>query len=190
MNNINKVEVDGVCFETLMPERELLIPTIKPRVSTRVQLGIRITNHTSSSLRFCFYNAFFMLPELVAPDGQTFKRGYYCERSVTPQNSDFLLAIPGEAITFYPATFLYWQQNPKKKRDRKLTLSIFFKESDGYIFESLYSGSYRIDFVYEQSRSDMEKYYKSSVALAPSILQEVWSGNVTTPTIDFNLLQE
>jgi hypothetical protein len=148
MNNINTIEVDGVCFETLMPERELLIPTIKPRVSTRVQLGIRITNHTSSNLRFCFYNAFFMLPELIAPDGQTFERGYHCERSVTPQNSDFLLAIPGEAITFYPATFLYWQQNPKKKRDRKLTISMFFQDSDGFIFEFLYSGNYQIRFLY------------------------------------------
>jgi hypothetical protein len=36
----------------------------------------------------------------------------------------------------------------------------------------------------------MEKYYKSSVDIEQSILQEVWTGKVITPMVDFKVLQE
>ncbi len=189
MNNTNTVEVDGVSFETLMPERRLPIPGLKkPRAALRVQLGIRITNHTSNRLRFCFYDAFFLFPEIIGSDGQILKKGNHCERSISPRDSDFLLVPPREVLTFYPKTFLRWEQNPKKKRDRKLTLSIIFEDSDAWVFEHLTEGNYQVHFTYKQSRTELEKTYKYMI-VDKSIVQEVWTGEVTTPTVEFSLLQ-
>lgn len=187
MNNAKAVEVDGVCFETIMLDRVLPIPAIKPGAFTPVQLGIRITNNTLSRLRFGFFDGFLMLPELVALDGQTLRRGYACERRLVPRESDFILTMPGEALIFYPKVLLYWQQNPKKKRERKLTLSISFEDSDFFIYESLNPGVYQVQFVYKQSCTEMEAYYK--YCIKPTILQEVWTGKVVTPPVEFCLLQ-
>ncbi|WP_141699874.1 hypothetical protein [Nostoc sp. KVJ20] len=72
-NQINVVEVDGIQFETLVPERMLCLPKknliqkllsnlefllpippgyFSPKYS--VQIGIRITNNTLTPLRGCF----------------------------------------------------------------------------------------------------------------------------------------
>ncbi|MBW4663795.1 MAG: hypothetical protein KME01_06265 [Chroococcus sp. CMT-3BRIN-NPC107] len=132
-NNI--VEVDGICFDALMPERLMAIPPIKSYNYVSLQLGIRVTNNTSSHFRFCFYNGFCLLPNILDANKQVIFRGYDCDRSIEPFTSDLLLVLPGEDLIFYPEVFLYWQQNPKKKRSQKLKLSVSFKESDSWVFD-------------------------------------------------------
>ena len=68
----NAVEVDGIRFETLVPERELKIPNIN-HVKNSVQFGIRLTNNSSTSYRFIFFHLF---PELKQADGQLIKQSY------------------------------------------------------------------------------------------------------------------
>ena len=111
----NTVEVNGIRFETFMPERVLPIPAISSGVRTPVQLGIRITNNTSNRFRFSFFSILNIQPELITPDGQILKAGYATDRFVLPfEESDFVLALPGEAVTLLPDTFLYWVRNRKK----------------------------------------------------------------------------
>lgn len=137
----NAIEVDGVIFETIISQTLLTIPEPKRGAYTPVQLGIRINNNTQTSFHFSsnFYSFF---PELIAPDGQLMQTGFSCDRQNKPLESDYVLIVPGESVTFSREAFLFWIQNPKKKRDRKLTLNIRSPHQEVYIFSPLYSGTY------------------------------------------------
>lgn len=183
-NNSNAVEVDGIRFETVVSERVLTIPEAKRGVYTRVQLGIRITNNTHTSFYFSSY-VYSMFPEMIAPDGQVMVRGLHSERLNPPIESDYVLVIPGEAIIFYRDAFLFWIQNRKKKRDRKLTLNIPFPYQDIYAFRPLYPGTYQLRFKYEISHTNVEAY---SDYIEPRILQDIWTGEVLTPLVEISLI--
>ncbi|MEH2234671.1 hypothetical protein [Nostoc sp.] len=73
--NNSATEVDGIRFETLMPEQVLTLPEKKRGVVTRVQLGICITNNTSSPVRLSFFAT--LIPQLVGGDGQVCLRNYF-----------------------------------------------------------------------------------------------------------------
>lgn len=181
------VEVNGIYFETFMPERLLFIPAIRSGVRTPVQLGIRITNNTSNRLRFSFFSGLNIMPELVTPDGQILKAGYATDRLVVPvEESDFVLALPGKAVTLLPDTFLYWLRNPKKKRDRKLRLTLSVRNNDILAFQSLTPGNYQIRFNYVKSVDAVKEYGRNRID--PGILQEVWTGQVVTPLVEFRLV--
>lgn len=181
------VEVNGIYFETFMPERLLSIPTIRSGVRTPVLLGIRITNNTSNRIRFSFFSGLNILPELITPDGQTLKAGYATDRLVVPvEESDFVTALPGKAVTLLPDTRLYWLQNPKKKRDRKLRLTFSVRNNDLLAFQSLTSGNYQIRFNYAKSAEAVKEYGRNRID--SGILQEVWTGQVVTPLVEFRLV--
>lgn len=185
-SNYSTVEVNGICFETFMPERVLTIPPMDFRaVHPTIQLGIRITNNTSSRFRFTFNTN--LVPEMVGPDGQFLNTGYVCERIVWPQESDFILAMPGEAVTLIPKTQFGWVRNPKRKRDRWLRLVIILKGSEFYFFKLLNPGEYRIRFNYGESRKAVEGY-KDPPGIEPKMIQEIWIGDVVTRFAEFHLV--
>ncbi|BAZ47600.1 hypothetical protein NIES4103_02020 [Nostoc sp. NIES-4103] len=188
-NESNIVEVDNVTFETVVSQRVLTIPEAKRGVYTPVQLSIRITNNTQSFFYFssCFYSLF---PELIAPDGQVMQTGISCERLNPPLESDYVLVVPGEAVTFSRDAFVFWIQNPKKKRDRKLTLNIPFPDQDIYGFCPLYPGSYQFRFKYRKFREGMEEYeYWIEPTILQTILQNLWTGEVLTSLVDICLVE-
>jgi hypothetical protein len=182
----NAVEVDGVWFETFMPERILPIPAIKFGAYTRVPLGIRIINNTPTPFHFLLFKYF--LTELKAPDSQFLQAGYGEERlRISPVESDFVLAMPGEAVIFSTNVILYWRINPKKKRDRKLTLTIpFGGDSEYFSFRSLNPGTYQVQLRYEPTLYGIEDY---EYYIELYNLQKVWTGQVVTPPVEFNLVQ-
>lgn len=184
-NYSDAVEVDGVLFETVVSERVLRIPAIKPGVYTPVQIGIRVTNNRQNPLRFSFYFYSFF-PELIAPDGQAMQTGYYCERLNIPIESDFVLATPGESVTVSRNAILVWIRNRKKKRDRKLEFNISFRDGDFFLFNPLNLGTYQFRFKYEIFHQSLQAFSKY---IEPTILQEVWTGKILTPFIDIHLIQ-
>jgi hypothetical protein len=188
-NDSNAVEVDNVRFETVVSQRVLSIPEAKRGVYTPVQLGIRITNNTQSF--FYFSSSFYSLfPELIAPDSQVMQTGISCERLNPPIESDYVLVVPGESVTFSRDAFLFWIQNRKKKRDRKLTLNIPFPTQDIYGFCPLYPGLYQFRFKYRESREGMEDFSNwIEPTILQTILQNLWTGEVLTPLVEIRLLE-
>ncbi|RUR72130.1 hypothetical protein PCC6912_64880 [Chlorogloeopsis fritschii PCC 6912] len=183
------VEVDGIQFETVVSERVLPIPEAKRSVFTPVQLGIRITNNTETSFHFSS-NFYSMFPELIVPDGQVMQTGIHCERLNRPMESDFFLVLPEKALTFSCNAFLFWIQNPKKKRDRQLTLNIPFPYEDIYVFRPLYPGTYQFRFKYRYSREgigDLSRWIEPTVL--QRIVENLWTGEVLTPLVDIQLVQ-
>ncbi|WP_017651332.1 hypothetical protein [Fortiea contorta] len=188
-NESNTVEVNNIRFETLLSESVLTIPKAKHGVYTPVRLGIRITNNTQSFFYFSSY-VYSMFPEMIAPDGQVMVTGLHSERINPPIESDYVLVVPGEAVIFSRDAFLFWIQNRKKKRDRKLTLNIPFPCEDIYAFRPLYSGIYQFRFKYRQSREGMEEYYHwIEPTTLQTILQNLWTGEVLTPLVEIRLVE-
>lgn len=188
-NNPNVVEVDGVQFKTVVSQTVLTIPEAKRGVYTPVKLGIHITNNTPISFYFSSY-VYSMFPELIAPDGQVIVTGLHSERINPPIESDYVLVVPGESVTFSRDAFLFWIQNRKKKRDRKLTLNIPFPCEDIYAFRPLYPGTYQFQFKYRESREGMKDFshFIESTRLE-TILQNLWIGEVLTPLVEIRLVE-
>ncbi|WP_377473664.1 MAG: hypothetical protein P2A85_15745 [Microcoleus anatoxicus] len=107
----NAVEFDGVRFETILSNPVLSIPVKKANSNgyTSVELGMKITNATSIPLYFSRYTT--LIPELLKPDGQIIEWGRASNWVRGLSASDFLLALPGESVTFFPITVLCWIEN-------------------------------------------------------------------------------
>jgi hypothetical protein len=67
-DNNNAVEVDGVIFETVVPNQVVTIPENMPDIKTTWRVGIRITNKTSIPIRF---NRYHLTPEFIGFNSKT-----------------------------------------------------------------------------------------------------------------------
>lgn len=180
-NNI--VEVDNVSFEVLATERMLLIPAVRRDAYTLVELSIRIKNNTNNPLHFSFFNSF--IPELITKNGQIIQAGFYKERLLKPLATDFLLAMPGKAVTFSRNAILNWSFNSKKKRDRQLILTIPFRDGDFFTFLSLSPETYNLRFQYKVTQGQLKDFDK---LINSEILQNIWIGELVTPTVEIHLV--
>jgi len=95
----------GIRFETLVPERVLIIPN-QDNIKTWADFGIKVTNQTSTPYRFIFFN---LEMEMVRPDGQLIQPDYARNGTNIPWQSDFLLAKPGETLTFWIKAKFVWR---------------------------------------------------------------------------------
>ncbi|MFM2063991.1 MAG: hypothetical protein RLZZ507_3662 [Cyanobacteriota bacterium] len=193
-NNKNAVEVDGIRFETIVPEQTLLLPRknmlrkimsileyllpIPPRhlpSKCSVQIGIRITNNTSIPQRFSFY--FTLFPELVNTNGPVpFDGGWI--RASTSLESDYLLVMPGDSFTFFPKIELFWIWG------NRFGLSFTNGDSGTWIFQPLKPGNYQFRFIYENSIEKAKIY--SSVSTNMNLIEGIWTGKVLTPFVELN----
>ncbi|NES70107.1 MAG: hypothetical protein F6K24_35290 [Okeania sp. SIO2D1] len=72
-----------------------------------VQIGIRITKNSARPLYFSFYFALF--PEIImAKDGASVPFYIGCLSPVALLKYDFILAIPGESISFFIDAKICW----------------------------------------------------------------------------------
>jgi hypothetical protein len=173
------IEVDGIRFETLMPERVLTLPEKKRGIKTRMQLGIRITNNTPTAVRFSFFAT--IIPQLVGADSQLHFQEYYRRRTKRPLESDFPLVMPGENVTFFPYSLLYW-----RKRDQ-FVLKIEAGDGGYWNFDALKAGVYQIRLVYKNIYVTKEIYNRER--MNPNLIEGLWTGMVSTPFIEFCLVQ-
>ncbi|MDZ8262815.1 hypothetical protein [Nostoc sp. ChiQUE01b] len=196
-NEINAVEVDGVRFETLVPEQMLYLPKknlvqrllsnlefllpvppgyFSPKYS--VQIGIRITNNTSTPLRFSFY--FTLFPELVNTYGQIPLEGGWISLS-SPLESDYPFAMPGESLTFFPNIEIFWIWG------NQFGISILSGNGGKWIFHTVKPGNYQFRFIYKNQNEKATLY--SSVSRDMNLIEEIWMGEVLTPFVELHLAQ-
>ncbi len=192
--NCSAVEVDGIRFETIVPEQMLNIPKknlmlkllhflkmlLLPEpypLRASVQLGIRITNNTYKPVRFNFFLA--LIPELMRANGQIpFEGGWI--RPAPPLESYFPSINPGESITFFPAAefFSIW--------GNQFGLSIATGISGRLIFQNLKLEAYKFRFIYNNSDAVATTY--SSEITDTKLIGGIWTGMVITPWMDFSLV--
>jgi hypothetical protein len=172
--NRHAVEVDGIRFETLMPERVLTLPETEPEARTPVQLGIRITNNTTTALYFNCFDA--IIPSMMGVD-----RGYAMDWLGTARESDFPLALPGESVTFFPGVSLLYLEHER--------WVLLLATDDGGIwqFGTLRAGIYQIQFEYINQVYDL-KFYNPETRRSKRI-ENVWTGLVSLPSVEFSLIQ-
>jgi hypothetical protein len=169
----NAIEVDGIQFESLVPERELKIPN--PESKTKVQFGIRIANNSPTSYRFMF---FCLSPEIKRENGQLIQRSYACNATKVPTASDFLLVQPKESLTFFINSKLCW-------RDFQLRLTGCDGIGGVWDLYHLKPGRYSIRFTYE----NRSKTGKIDGGMTPwQFLEPMWTGAVSTPYEEFRIV--
>lgn len=168
--NNDRVEVDGMCFETLIAEPNLSVPITESDVMIPVQIGMKITNNTSTPFRFSSFDT--LIPQLIGENG--LMPGLESGGSlgwVTPQESDFLLAKPGESVTLWPKAYLTRQAN------NLLTLIVPGRGRSCWKFNDLAFGTYQIQLTYRALTEKSGIYF-----------QDLWMGMVNTPFVEFTLV--
>ncbi|MEG4508390.1 hypothetical protein QUA81_33060 [Microcoleus sp. F6_B4] len=166
------VEVDSIRFETLVSERELMIPT-KHGDTTPVQFGIRITNLAEIPYRFLF-SGFGLIPELQDAKGTVIERSYGINATKGLQEDDFLLAMPNESLTFFMESELYCYQD-------KLELRGDERSGGVWTFRALNPGRYQVRFTYENQNAMRKIFYGGTV-------EGLWTGKASTPWEEFRLV--
>lgn len=172
------VEVDGIRFETLVPEKLLTIPENMREAETSVQIGMSITNNTQTPFRFNFFAT--LIPELVGADGQALQRNYFCLGLQSARKSDYPLAMPGEIVTRFPDAKLLWF-----KRDH-LRLQIAAGDGGFCIFDSLQPGIYKFRFVYRKQNNFVTKNHPEK--LCKQLLGWQCKTMISTPFVEICLL--
>ncbi|RUR73288.1 hypothetical protein ACF3DV_10610 [Chlorogloeopsis fritschii PCC 9212] len=132
-SNSNIIEVDGIQFETLMPERVVQIPPKLLNAKFQVQFGIRITNNTAITRSFLL---FFARPQFLQLNQQKVpKFGPNVNGSYNPLLSDFQLLIPGKSLTLALKGYFQWESHK---------LKFVFIEKGGccWIFSDFKPGTY------------------------------------------------
>jgi hypothetical protein len=171
----NIIDFQGVQFETVISQT-LHIPF--PKNTTKhipVELGIRISNHSSKAYRFIFYN---LRPLLLDEHGNSLKRSGGQNRIVMPTKEDFLLVNNNECIYEGFNASLYWIDNELKIGGQD-------KFAWCWSFGNLQPGTYQIGFVY--TNNDGSSYPKKFQEFKP-FFADLWVGTIQTLFVSFSLV--
>ena len=180
LNDSNAVEVDGINFETIVPESVLTVPVYQKETNITVNFGIRVTNNTFIPWRFNFYRA--ITPELVEADGQVVQPVFLRIRRLKPKETDFPLVMPGESVTFFPDAKLLWS-----KHDR-LRLSIAKGSGGRWNFYVFNPGTYQFRFTYKNEIATETIQSQGQEWTSTNLLEGFWMGVVFTPFVEFRLV--
>ncbi len=176
----NTVEVDGIQFEILIPNRVLTIPANKPNATTPVSLVLRITNNTQQAVRFTRFDT--VIPQLFKSDGTELKRDGGRNWTSMPTVSDCPLLQPGETAIFGLDARLFWRNN-------KLQLEWFDGFGGTWFFDDIKPGTYQIGMGYTNWVSEHIRMYDPEIkTLRP--LTDLWKGAGLTPLVEIRLVQQ
>ena len=178
--NNSVVEVDGISFEIMMPERELVVPEKLSNCRELLDLGIRITNNTTAPLRFRFYDA--ITPELMLPNGQIIRESsQWSDWLIGYEESDFPLAVPGENVIFSPGGSI------QKIENNQFELIIWVGNGGSWRFNRLQLGNYQIRLEYSNDAVQVKVYGKDG---KKKVIDNIWTGKVFTSFIEFSLVDK
>jgi hypothetical protein len=168
-----KSKTSGVRFETMMPERVILVP--KEPEGSKTIFGVRITNDSCDPLCFLL---FFMFPVFSRLDGQAMpKFGPNANRTRCPEETDFIWVSPGEQITFESTVWFSHQENDIQ--------CLFEAENGGrWTFSEFNSGDNYLECLYENRSSKWEIHDGEQLQ---TVFETVWTGKVVTPSLKFQL---
>jgi len=179
--NNSAVEVDGIRFETFIPEPLLTLPNKSDNSYQSVQIGIRITNNTLTPFYFSFYGTF--IPDLVMPDGEVKGGGYANDWMRGPEESDFLLVTPGKSLTFFPDIDLFWSNHSQ------FSLGVSSGYGGSCSFDSLKPGIYHLRFLYGNTIDTIPNKNLAGESIESLPIEKVWTGWVDTPFVEFRLIE-
>ena len=176
----NGVEVNGVRFEILVPERVWTIPPNQPGAETPVKIGMRITNHNSQAFRFSRFDGFY---PIIARDGKRITGHIHRDGGFAwPRVSDCPLLQPRESTTFVLDAKLFWEDN-----------QLQFECADGFggkwYFNNIQAGTHQISLGYSikiPSPLSMYMYDPDTQRLIP--FTDGWEGSAKTPFIQINIV--
>ncbi|MEH2055842.1 MAG: hypothetical protein V7K97_06675 [Nostoc sp.] len=194
-NNDNTVQIDGIQFETVMPERVLRIPPKLADTKTQIQFGIQITNNTANPRNFLLFAA---LPEFLQKNKQKVSQfGPNANTAASPEFSDFKLLMPRESITFLVEGYFEWFEN-------ELKFAFLRKDATYWWYGNFKSGTYSINVIYENPYPAWEQasWGDGIISLMPMRkqpinnylpseiikIEDVWVGKIFTPPLEFYLI--
>jgi hypothetical protein len=178
--NNSVIEVDGISFEILMPERELVVPEKLSDGRKLLDLGIRITNNTTTPLHFRFHDA--ITPELMLPNGQIMRESsQWSDWLIGYEESDFPLAMPGEDVIFSPGGSI------QKIEDNQFELMIWVGNGGSWRFNRLQLGNYQIRLEYSNDAVKVKVYGEDG---KKKVIDNIWTGKVFTSFIEFSLVYQ
>lgn len=164
------VEVNGIRFETVLPEQIFSIPLNQSDVEIPVRIGMQITNNASTPFRFCSFDT--LIPELAGVDGLIPPQSSGGSAGwVSPRETDFQLVIPGECMTFFANAYLECQATGLLK------LIVPGGGRACWSFNELKLGKYQIQLT-----------YRTPTAESDVLFEDLWMGMVHTPFREFCLV--
>jgi hypothetical protein len=178
----NAVEVDGVRFKTILSNPVLSIPVKKANSNgyTSVELGMKITNATPNPLYFSGYTT--LIPKLLEPGGKIKEWGRNSNILITPSESNYLLAMPGESVTFFPDTILLHKGN-------YTGLAIEYGDGSVWVAGELKPGKYQFRFSYQKIFYPRGKIISRPQEIEQNLLEQVWFGKVDAPFVELHLVK-
>jgi phosphoribosylformylglycinamidine (FGAM) synthase PurS component len=172
-NNPNATEVDGICFESLVPEEMVRLPKYEEEIP--VQFGVRITNQASIPYRF---DLPFVLPEILDPHGNAMQRSLNKNATREVGESDIPLIRPGESLEFLmDAKFSWYDENCLRLLDNAIYGGI-------WIFWYIQPGKYQVRFTYE---NQLAKKKMITLKEGRTEIYEFWTGKLMSHFADFIL---
>ncbi|MGB8687810.1 MAG: hypothetical protein WCD53_10810 [Microcoleus sp.] len=181
--NRTAVEFNGIRFETIVPNQVRIVRYDKSdrEKYNYVELGMKITNGTPNPLYFTGCTT--LIPELLEPDGQIIEWGRASNMLRGLSAEDFLLALPGESVTFFPCTVLFWLKG------YGAWLTIDYGDRSIWASEMLKPGRYQFRFSYQKIlRPRSENIYRQQ-EIEQKLLEQVWFGRVDTPFVELHLVK-
>ena len=175
--NDKAIEVDGIRFETTLPETVISLPEKDNGIETSVPIGIRITNNTNTDFYFDFYGT--LNPELMTCNGQIMNSYYTSPRLKSRLVSDLLFSLAGKSITFFPYTKLFWD------RRGKLKLRIDLGDGGNLTFENIQAGRCWIRFTYKNKSVETIAY--DPIRKERVLFESLWRGMVLVPLVELHL---
>ncbi|MUG93752.1 hypothetical protein F7734_15535 [Scytonema sp. UIC 10036] len=172
-NSSNAIEVDGIRFETLVPEQTVYLP--KYGEETPIQFGVRITNQTSTPYRFDLPH---VLPEMLDPQGHTMQMDLNKNATREVEEFDIPLIIPGKSLDFLMnAKFSWYNKN---------CLRLLGNASYGgiWIFWNFKPSKYQVRFTYE---SYLAKKKMITLKEGRTEIDSFWTGKIMTYFADIRL---
>ncbi|MBW4504998.1 MAG: hypothetical protein KME64_00530 [Scytonematopsis contorta HA4267-MV1] len=174
----NYVEVNGISFETFLPEQNLNISSKETKNDIELDLaGICISNNTPKPIYFSFYAT--VIPEIIAADGQLVSKSYNCDCSRQAEESDIILAMSGEDIMFFPKTVI------KELKNNLFQLSFDSENGEIYTFELIKSQFYKLQLNYINKLNKVKVYSQERKKYQE--IKNIWTGLVNTPFVEFQL---
>jgi len=171
----NTVEVDGIRFKIVMPKRFLTIPSKQPDAKTDVSFGLTITNIQQKHIYLVRFNN--PIPVLVGKDNKNLPV-VLLRSPIEPSKSDYVLLNPGDSVNFFLEGKLSWI-------DRKyLELKVTNLSGSTWSFVGLKPETYKIQLIY--SSVIQTSFSQPEI----QVLENLWEGQVATPSVEFWLVPQ
>ncbi|MFQ4143730.1 hypothetical protein [Chlorogloeopsis sp. ULAP02] len=176
--DIYAIEIDGVLFKTDMPESVLAIPPMQSGAKTDINLGIRVTNNTSTAFRF--YQAHSINVTLIDIDGKEINWFSEMVRPGLGKRTQYYLVQPRESTFFDLEAMIFW-------RNGQLELAITnqargLRDCGFYYFPGLKCDTlYRLQLIYHISE-------RSAKCPQEKVSETVWNGWLAMPFVEFRLV--